>query len=445
MPFECVLRIPSTGEDVSNWMDYRWDSDFLTPTDAWLFHLGIEDRTTIPDLVRSTRPGTPIELALVDSEGDKLDQVLASGVVDSVLIESSRGGTEITIAGRDIMSRAIDSMLDPSKFSFQPDQSLFDIITQVLKPFGLTVVDTTDCGDVSFKGAQTRGVRTTKRGKTAKKSLLTEQLKVQKHEGAYAFCARIAKRCGLHLWPGTDGETVYLGKPDFVQDSLFTIFVSTEQEMNPEYVPLKSSAKFDATDQPSAIVASGRSTRPKSGAATAPVTVAPFVPGFVCSPTRPAKPTNTVTTVHTVAMINELVAFDGDTQVIDATEIKTQYPAATLLDVRSGAFEDSHLMPLPHAKIIFLSDGESHSGEQVVNVVRREMANRQRRALDVRYTMAGHTQDDIPWAVDTIVDVQDDILGIHELMYVYGVSYKKSRQSGTTTDLHLVRPYTLDF
>jgi prophage tail gpP-like protein len=59
-------------------------------------------------------------------------------------------------------------------------------------------------------------------------------------------------------------------------------------------------------------------------------------------------------------------------------------------------------------------------------------------------TVYGHTQDGHPFAVDTLIDVDDDVLGLHEPMWVMERTYTKSRSAGTTTTLTLIRRYTLD-
>jgi len=49
-----------------------------------------------------------------------------------------------------------------------------------------------------------------------------------------------------------------------------------------------------------------------------------------------------------------------------------------------------------------------------------------------------------PWAVDTMVDVQDDVGGVYEPLYVLSRTFHKSRSGGTKTDLELIRRYSLD-
>lgn len=452
MAYECILRLED-GKEISNWKSYQWDSDFLTPSDGWSFKLGLEDTTMVQDVVKQARPGTAVSLVLKDYDESK-EFPLGAGRVDSITTTCARSGTDITIAGRDAMAPLIDSMPDPAKFHFKPDQLLQDIVQTMVDPFGLKVVATDDVPSVDFKGQQRRGTKVSKRGKPVNKSKLTEQLKVQKHENAYNFCARICRRCGFHIWPSIDGKTVYIGKPNFDQAPEYKIEFTADSTGVPAYTPVNIVGKLDATGQPSAIIASGRSTsvngaqaKPAKDPTPPKVTILSRDERKTCFGTQPSKPPDTTTTVCTVIQFNELVVFDSTgSPVIDFDTIKSEYPGANVLEARTGHFiENSYIMPLPKARPLYAIDDEAHTMEEVENLVRREMSNRQRKALDIRYLMEGHVQEGVPWAVDKTIDVVDAVLGIKEPMYIFGVSYVKSRTAGTTTELHLVRPWTMDF
>ncbi len=94
---------------------------------------------------------------------------------------------------------------------------------------------------------------------------------------------------------------------------------------------------------------------------------------------------------------------------------------------------------------MYLHDDESATTEQLQCFIRRELALRQRRSLTYSVEMPGHTQNGKPWAVDTMVTVDDDYNRIHEDLYVLSRTFSKSRQGGTKTHLELIRPGTLEF
>ena len=106
-------------------------------------------------------------------------------------------------------------------------------------------------------------------------------------------------------------------------------------------------------------------------------------------------------------------------------------------------------MIAPSFRTIYLHDDEAKTQAELNSFVYREMALRLRSSLHVTYTVEGHgmlAQDGsfTPWAVDTMVDVQDDVGGVYEPLYVLSRTFHKSRSGGTKTDLELIRRYSLD-
>jgi prophage tail gpP-like protein len=70
----------------------------------------------------------------------------------------------------------------------------------------------------------------------------------------------------------------------------------------------------------------------------------------------------------------------------------------------------------------------------------QEMSEALKDARVYECTLRGHTDEDTGavYAVDTIVHVDDDILDVHEDMWVRERTFKRSASGGTTTDLKLV-------
>ena len=102
----------------------------------------------------------------------------------------------------------------------------------------------------------------------------------------------------------------------------------------------------------------------------------------------------------------------------------------------------------PVARPMFLHDDEAKTPDQLVRFAYRELSLRQQRMWTGRYVVEGHTQGAAknPWAVDTIVTVDDDSgKGFHGPMYVRGRTFEKSRNGGTRTTLRLCLPHTIDF
>jgi hypothetical protein len=83
-----------------------------------------------------------------------------------------------------------------------------------------------------------------------------------------------------------------------------------------------------------------------------------------------------------------------------------------------------------------MHDEESKTQEQLNNFCRRQMSLFLRKSLTASYTLEGHGQmvngQFVPFLVDTVVDVQDEVGDLNERMWIQSVDYSKSRSSGTT-------------
>ena len=104
---------------------------------------------------------------------------------------------------------------------------------------------------------------------------------------------------------------------------------------------------------------------------------------------------------------------------------------------------------VPINATVYMIDDEAKTLEALENFVRREMALLQHKSLQVNYTVEGHGQNTpagfVPWTVDTIVEVNDEVAGLHKKLYVLGRTFVKSRDGGTTTQLELIRRNSLAF
>ena len=130
------------------------------------------------------------------------------------------------------------------------------------------------------------------------------------------------------------------------------------------------------------------------------------------------------------------------------TAFLAKYPRAVKLPPRSAAATYVQQYT-PTFRVMYLHDDESKTQDELNNFVYRQMALQMQHGLRAHYTVYGHGQifgdgGFTPWAVNTVVDVNDEVGGIAEPMWVLSRTFNKSRRSGTTTDLELIRLYSLD-
>jgi prophage tail gpP-like protein len=433
-----VLRLPDYGKEIRNWSQYQFDQQFLLPTSSWSFRVSDEDTTLTSELLV---PGARVELVIND-------RVQCSGFIDRKDVDGDAGaGTTVTVHGRDILGRVVDATIDPF-FKFTPGMSIVDVTLAVLRPFGITTVYNSDVYNINVitgyakgtaGGAATTRVkvqvpkRTTNADGTVTLSYDTvdgfvvndatrpdlhkiqvEQVKPHAGEGVYAYIERLARRLGLTLWAAADASGVVLDKADFTSAAQQSI-VHKRTDTSRNNL-LRGSVSIDLSTQPSCIVAFG------------------FGGGKQIEKTS-----------LKIIMINELTGLDDSGQPLpEIQNIMARYKSAKVLPIRKELVPFRR--PLGDQKIaapFFLKDDESKNLAQLEAFTRREMANRQQKALAASYDVVGHTQGGHPWGVNTKVSVDDDVRGVHEDLWVLGKTFTKSSGGGTRTSLRLIRPYTL--
>lgn len=63
------------------------------------------------------------------------------------------------------------------------------------------------------------------------------------------------------------------------------------------------------------------------------------------------------------------------------------------------------------------------------------------RGRQIRYTVRGHSQAGRrPWTTDALCSVDDDELGVHEDLLIYGRTFRMSRDEGAVTEVRLAKP-----
>lgn len=410
-----TLSLPASGLKISKWVEYRANSNFLTPTDGFEFTLAVD---SISDQAREgLRAGARVTI-------DVNDHVQADGYIDRVTTSASRGGgTVMRVEGCDRLAQVVRAGIDP-RVRFTEGQTLLDLLETVFAPFGYTTDNMLVSNETNrnIRSGQTQGGKTSishskKKGTTVKplKSFVIHQLKPYHGERAFAFASRITQRFGLWIWLSAEGNVLIVGNPTFDQPPRYTLH--NKRNGSGTRGIISGVAHEDSSDQPSCIVATGFSYGGETDRSN-----------------------------HKVIVVNEIVAMAADgfatdavSKIISANEDASQLPLRTV-------FPSTALRPHPAAQPIYPHDQESQTLEQLQGFARRELALKQQHSLHVTYHVEGHTTNsDVIWCTDCIVDVDDDFLGIHEPMWILSRTFEKSRHAGTTTTLELIRPYTLAF
>lgn len=408
---EIKLRITDEQVTIDRWTSYGFASDFLTPSDGWHFVIGASKLD--PKQRKALKNGARVSLLVNNT-------IICDGRIDKVIITGDKSsGTIFNVSGRDRLGMPVDSTANP-KLQFKEGSTLADVLKKIFEPYGW-VADDHFVIDAHANESANHPDRGVKRSKSKKhfgqplKNFKTHQLKPHSHEGTFAFASRVSQRFGLWIWATSDGDQLVVGKPNFEQEPSYQLVRSFDGVGNIE----SGGATYDGTDQPSIIIADGFSGGGEFGEGRIKV---------FC--------------------VNPFYGVDEQGFVLDeVTAIIAQFPDAEQVIMTTQPL--SRRVALTPPRPMFLHDDESKDKDQLVNYVRREMSQLMRKSLTCEYTVTGHGQitDDqfVPWAMDTVVDVQDDLAEVHERMYVLGVEYEKSRTGGTNTKLKLIRLNSIQF
>lgn len=431
-----IMRLPNTGTEIRNWSHYRLTSRFLTPCDQFDFEIAEQD---LPVAIELLAPGTPVHISLND-------RPVMTGLIDKRTVSSSRrGGTTIAVSGRDILGAVVSSSIDP-KIMFSDALTVLDVATAVLAPFGITTIY--NDGDLNISAMTGKSKKSKPASETssvqlprltlaedgtvsttfttvsvkqvigAKKSLKDQklqQLKPHIGEGAYEYLARVSKRFGYHIWAAADGTGAIIATPDFSSAPLNTIRHTRSSE---ESNIIEGRVELDLDSQPSCIVAMSGATSPGA--------------------TEPKGSS-------VVVMVNEICGTDEQGRPLpEVQNIIARYKGAKVLAIRDQLVtKRKQLNDALIVRPMFAKDDECRTQAQLEAFCRRRMAELQHRGLVANYTVEGHTQNGIPWAVNTMAKVVDEVAGLIETLWLMERTYEKSKSSGTTTHLTFVRPHTI--
>jgi len=392
-----------------HFLSYEYEENYLHPSDSWSFTLSADETTA--DQRASLVPGAQVEMSIDDN-------AQSLGYIDKVRVRASRGsGAVIFIEGRDWMSPAVDSQVDP-QVRFKTSMTLLQFLQAIFGNFGMQVLATDNVANRNIITGRVRGTPTSKKSKVLSSYLLHEE-KPYPNEGAYAFASRVAQRFGLWIRPSVTFGTLVVGKPDYDQEAQYTIHQRTNVDAQYNNV-LDSDVEINREEQFSTAFASGfggGGDLPKSSLRTVIFNPSMRIPA--------AQKTQLLASYPGIPVVNNPAL----------TAIQTD-------DIIAGA-----VFPMsdPNARPVYLYDPESKTLDQLQAYVLRELSLRMRKGLTARYTIEGHKIGGVNLAVDTIVDVDDDISNLHRPMWVLSRRFSKVAGGGTTTQIELIRPQSLQF
>lgn len=433
------LILLDSDKEIKNWKNFSITSSFTQPCDKFSFQISAKDIDLYQDYLI---PDARVQITVDNA-------IQCTGMIDDNDISySPSSGTDINLSGRDVLAPMVDYCVDPT-FKFNSKMTVADVVTKVMTGYGFTklfnsqdnnlniitgrtndkslTTKVTTQTDTSYgaKGADGKLVKTVNEVKIYEtvsnikpglSKLQIKQYKANVGETAYNYVQRLIKREGLTLKAAADGSGLMVISPDYDFDFGYSISVKKDAVNNGHII--NSNRKVSASAQPTVIVASGFGTGSEYEKAQLKVII-----------------------------VNELTGLDENGNYLPEVEnIIGKYKSAKVLPIRTELIPVKRtLAKVNRYRPIFMTFSEAKDIAQLSALITRKLSEGQMKGLTVKYTVKGFVDpsNGYPWAVNTLVNVDDDINDIHEQLWVLERTFTKSVSSGTITSLTLIRPNTL--
>lgn len=387
---EVVLQ--DAGRTLTNISSYSIDSSFTTSTDGFEFVAYDPDRSKLQSLELE-----PVELLLNGNS-----QVL--GRIDQT--EIGGNGSAVTFRGRDFMSDLVECNVDPT-LKITSGMPLFQAILLACRPCGINIV-------VDDEGTSMREIRTGKPVRGGKpdslKPLTLEDLKPKPGEGIYEFVNRFVARFGGTIQPGLDRHTIVVAKPNYKQEPLYELRRTDAANDSLSNNVMDATVRRDYSSFPTYTLFNG-----KEGASGA---------------------------------TKKDLAKSYDMSVL-ASAFNDEMGETLSRHAASGRRKPDFNEELPPAKLyrlLYLRDEDSRTAEQMERAARRAISERLKNALSYRATLRGHQdpRSGALWGIDTMVRVNDAILGVNETLWIESRKFMFSPENGATTEIECWRPSSFE-
>jgi len=414
-------------------INYTIESAYMTSADAFSFTLYEEDITQLRNL----------ELQPVSLYIDGNLQV--RGRIE--VTETGQGpGLAVKCSGRDYIADLVECHVDPA-LAITDKMKLDQVVKLAAKPVGIDAV--------SFDASVWRNERAGKAissplGVRSFQNAPLKDYKANPGEGIFQFLARLCARFGCTLQPTMQRNSVLLGAPDYVQEVGYRVSRSRTNPQSAHNNVLRAVAKRDYSKFPTVVLVTGKA----GGAAAQRTTTAAtsYQPGVIerlqNSFLHKSFGGNYAIPQQAVAVAKAASADLGPQQATTIPSNIEETIYALLpegVPIISQRIPPKTTTPTPVGalyRLFYMRDTLSKDANQVMNAAARAAAERLKDALQYEITFLGHKDPETgrTYAVDTVIDVQDDICGVNELMWVERVAFNYEQGSGATTTVTCWRP-----
>jgi prophage tail gpP-like protein len=392
------LRFPLLGRTFRDVISYSLASNYMTSTDAWSVTFVPTSLDDVRDLEIQ-----PIEIAINGN-----DQLV--GRVDA----SEVGGkaSAVTLRGRDMIADLVECHVDPT-IKLKKEMTLAQMVALACGPAGIT--------DVAYQDelVGTRNIRT---GAAVgrypvpdfKEAKLTDY-KAKPGESCFAFCNRVLARHRATMQPGLARGQVILAKPDYVQKPFFRLRRSMTEPGDASNNVLSATATRDLSSYPTHVLVTSKTN--KAGRKRTPTSA------NVSHGSGGGKPYTHENNLYPTPLARQLEQ--------NLIAVGRRKPGGPPLNPPERLY-----------RLQYVRDDDSKNQAQIDAAAFRLVADRLKASLRYDVTVRGHRDIDTgaTWSIDTIVQVDDELCGINEPLWIEGRTFSYAPGQGPTTKLTCYRP-----
>lgn len=380
------VRLELAGEEVLIAETYEVNASILEQPSKFSLRLG--HGAVIADLLKKYPPLTPFRLSI----GGVLQQ---TGNIDSLRASGTTGATTLQIAGRDSLAPLHDAEIDREESL--NNATYTDIVRKALTSVGLSSAKLVASAEadrsvragvpVTQFGSPIPVDTSTQTGGPA--GVVKRPMQTKLGEKWFAFVRRYIDRAGFFLWAAADGKFI-LSAPNVQTKPVYRIVRRRGQTRNAVNVT-DASFTNDTKGRHSVAVIYGRGGGRKHGR-------------------------------------SKSLAGTTDDEMVNY--LMNAFGVGT------------------HRQLV-IRDANVHNVDQGSFLGQRKLAEERRAGWRLEYTMSGHTVPAIGtseravWCPDTMVEVDDDEFGLHDVYWIESVDYKREPQ--TTTTIRMMRTIDLMF
>ena len=384
-PSLLTLTFPELGRETTHVGDYSLTTHYITSTDSFDVNLVSDFRDELFDLEVQ-----PIELSISSEHVPTALQMI--GRVDR---SKSGEGQAVNLSGRDFLADMVTNRIDPT-YTVTKDTDLGTAILGASQSVGITQVDAT--GDLTARNIRTG--KTPSGGGAGKDfvSVKLEDVKPKPGMGVFDFCNRLAARNGATIQPGATRGVLSLQEPDYTQSPLYQLRRTTAQPSGAANNISAASAVRDYSTFPTYALLEGQASGAKSG----------------------GRPSGTL----------DIVALADRYGPEFARIVSASCVAGRIKPGEPGPTEGKLY------RLFYNRDDDTRNQAQSDALAARSVSDRLKETLVYTVRLRGFEDPESHaiWAINTIIDVSDEINNVFEPVWVAGRKFTNNRQ-GPTTEL----------